>query len=63
LRLGIGNNFPKGRQPEFVLGRWTEAELAVVNAKVERSVELIETFATSGIERTMSQYNKLDFGL
>ena len=63
LRLGIGNNFPKGKQPEFVLGRWTEAELAVVNAKVERSVELIETFATSGIERTMSQYNKLDFGL
>jgi hypothetical protein len=31
--------------------------------KVEKSVELIESFATSGIERTMSQYNNLDFTL
>jgi PTH1 family peptidyl-tRNA hydrolase len=63
LRLGIGNNFPKGRQIDFVLGRWSAAELPVVQNKVQRSVEVIESFATIGIERTMNQYNKLEFEL
>ena len=63
LRLGIGNNFPKGRQPDFVLGKWLENELPVVRMKVEKSVEIIESFATIGVERTMSQYNKLEFEL
>jgi len=63
LRLGIGNNFPKGRQIDFVLGKWTANELPVVQNKVQRSVEIIESFATIGIERTMNQYNKLEFEL
>lgn len=63
LRFGIGNNFPKGRQVDFVLGRWAESELPLVRSKIDKSVELIESFATSGIERTMSLYNKLDFTL
>jgi peptidyl-tRNA hydrolase, PTH1 family len=63
LRFGIGNNFPRGRQVEFVLGRWEETELPLVRAKIEKSVELIKSFATIGIERTMNQYNKLDFTL
>jgi PTH1 family peptidyl-tRNA hydrolase len=63
LRLGIGNNFPKGRQVDFVLGRWSADELPVVQNKVQKSVEIIESFATTGIERTMNQYNKLEFEL
>jgi len=63
LRFGIGNNFPKGRQVDFVLGRWKEDELPLVRLKVDKTVELIESFATSGIERTMNQYNNLDFTL
>jgi PTH1 family peptidyl-tRNA hydrolase len=63
LRFGIGNNFPKGKQVDHVLGRWKEDELPLVRLKVEKSVELIESFAASGIERTMSQYNNLDFTL
>lgn len=63
LRFGIGNNFPKGKQVDFVLGKWTAAELPLVREKIDKSVELIESFATSGIERTMSDYNKLDFTL
>ena len=62
LRFGIGNDFPRGRQVEFVLGKWSNAELPLVRLKIEKSVELIESFVSSGIERTMSQYNKLDFG-
>jgi len=62
LRFGIGNDFPRGRQVEWVLGKWANSELPLVRAKIEKSVELIESFVTSGIERTMNQYNKLDFG-
>jgi len=63
LRFGIGNNFPKGSQVNFVLGRWTAAELPVVRQKIEKSVEIIESFVAIGIERTMSQYNNLEFEL
>ena len=63
LRFGIGNNFPKGSQVNFVLGKWTAGELPVVRQKIEKSVEIIESFAAIGIERTMSQYNNLEFEL
>lgn len=63
LRLGIGNNFPRGRQVDFVLGKWSATELPIVQNKVQKSVEIIESFATIGIERTMNQYNKLEFEL
>jgi PTH1 family peptidyl-tRNA hydrolase len=63
LRFGIGNDFPKGRQVDFVLGKWVGPELPLVRAKIEKSVELIESFAAIGIERTMNIYNKLDFTL
>jgi PTH1 family peptidyl-tRNA hydrolase len=62
LRFGIGNDFPRGRQVDFVLGKWDEKELPLVRAKIDKAVELIESFVTSGIERTMNQHNKLDFG-
>jgi len=63
LRFGVGNNFPRGRQVEYVLGKWGAEELPLVRIKIEKSVELIESFATIGIERTMSLYNNLDFAL
>jgi PTH1 family peptidyl-tRNA hydrolase len=58
LRFGIGNNFPKGRQVEFVLGKWTPSELPIVKEKVLNSVEAIESFAAQGIAKTMNVYNK-----
>jgi PTH1 family peptidyl-tRNA hydrolase len=63
LRFGVGNNFPRGRQVEYVLGKWGAEELPLVRIKIEKSVELIESFATIGIERTMNLYNNLDFEL
>ena len=63
LRLGLGSNFPRGRQVDFVLGKWSADELPVVRIKVAKAVEVIESFATIGIERTMNQYNKLEFEL
>lgn len=63
LRFGIGNNFPRGRQVDFVLGRWGQEELPVVKQKVEKCVEIVESFVTIGIERTMNEANKLEFPL
>lgn len=58
LRFGIGNNFPKGRQVDFVLGRWTSDELPLVKDNILKSVDLIESFATQGIGKTMTLFNK-----
>lgn len=63
LRFGIGNDFPRGMQPEFVLGRWKESELPLVRQKIVKSVELIETVITAGLERAMNLYNKMEITL
>ncbi len=63
LRFGIGNNFPRGKQVGFVLGKWDEEELPLVRVKIEKSVELVESFVSIGIERTMNLYNNLEFEL
>ncbi|MFP4091548.1 MAG: aminoacyl-tRNA hydrolase [Cyclobacteriaceae bacterium] len=57
LRFGIGSDFPKGRQIDYVLGRFPEIELAELPEHMDRAGEMIIGFATIGIERTMSQYN------
>lgn len=57
LRFGIGNDFPKGKQVEFVLGKWSAEEWKIIVPKMEKCVEIIESFATIGIERTMNKYN------
>ncbi len=61
LRFGIGDNFPKGRQVDYVLGKWTEEEVPIVRKKVLKCVELIEYFVQSGITLTMNQVNNLNF--
>ncbi len=61
LRFGIGNQYPKGMQAEFVLGKWLPDERVIVNKKIEKSVSIIESFATIGIERTMNEVNNLIF--
>lgn len=63
LRFGMGNNFPKGMQVEYVLGRWFPEELPVVKRKIEKCAEIIESFVHIGIERTMNEANKLEFPL
>ncbi|HCT23230.1 MAG TPA: aminoacyl-tRNA hydrolase [Chitinophagaceae bacterium] len=61
LRFGIGNNYPKGRQADFVLGHWLADERPIVDQKIIKSVEVIEQFATIGLERTMNMVNNLSF--
>ncbi len=61
LRFGTGNNFPKGMQVEFVLGRWWPEEQAIVQQKIDKCLEVIESFATIGIEKAMNMVNNLSF--
>ena len=63
LRFGIGNNFPKGAQSHFVLGKWLKEEEPLVKKKVDVCVEVIEAFATTGIAAVMSKYNNLEIVL
>lgn len=61
LRFGIGNNFTKGMQVEFVLSKWFAEEVPLVQKKIEACVQIIENFAATGIERTMSEFNYKEF--
>ena len=61
LRFGIGNNFPKGMQVEFVLSQWFAEEVPLVRLKIEKCIEVIENFATIGIDRTMNTINSFTF--
>lgn len=61
LRFGVGNDFQKGKQVEYVLGRWNPEEMPVVKIKIEKCIEVIESFATIGIDKTMSMVNSLSF--
>lgn len=58
LRIGIGSNFSKGKQVNFVLGKWTEDEKAELTRILEKSEEVIKTFVTLGLERAMSATGK-----
>jgi PTH1 family peptidyl-tRNA hydrolase len=63
LRFGIGNNFPKGMQSDFVLGKWNKEEDPLVKLKIAKSVETIEDFSTIGIALTMTKINNVDYTL
>ena len=57
LRFGIGNDFPRGGQRDYVLGRFPEEEIAAMPPIIERAVEIIKSFCLAGIQLTMNQYN------
>lgn len=60
LRFGIGNDFPKGRQIDFVLGKWKAEEQKMVQLKIEKCIEVIESFAAIGLAKTMNTANAID---
>lgn len=63
LRFGIGNNFSKGLQSDFVLGKWNKEEEPLVKLKIAKSVEAIEDFSTIGIALTMTKINNVVYTL
>jgi peptidyl-tRNA hydrolase, PTH1 family len=58
LRFGVGDNFPKGRQVDYVLDGFDKDELPELPALIDRAIEIIKSFAAIGTELTMTRYNK-----
>lgn len=58
LRFGIGNEFPRGGQVDFVLGQFTDEDLKAMDERVAVAVDIIKSFCLAGLEITMNQYNK-----
>ncbi|MBC7915489.1 MAG: aminoacyl-tRNA hydrolase [Pyrinomonadaceae bacterium] len=58
LRFGIGDNYPKGRQVDYVLSGFDDDEKPAMPALIDRCVEMIESFVTVGVELTMTRFNK-----
>jgi PTH1 family peptidyl-tRNA hydrolase len=57
LRFGIGNNFPKGRQADYVLGKWSFDELKKIQERTAVTTEALYSFVTDGVQRTMNTFN------
>jgi peptidyl-tRNA hydrolase len=57
LRFGIGDDFSRGRQVDFVLSKFSEEELTKMPELVKKSAEMIRSFCLSGIDITMNQFN------
>jgi len=57
LRFGVGNSFEQGRQIDYVLSEWTEEETTALPERLKLTSDIIRSFATVGVERTMNLFN------
>ena len=57
LKFGVGNDYPRGKQAEYVLGKWTNDEYDQLTERCATSHEFIKGFCTIGLGRTMSNWN------
>lgn len=58
LRFGIGNNYHKGKQADYVLGKFDKSEAAELPIFIDKAVEMVLSFPVLGISQTMNLYNK-----
>lgn len=56
-RFGVGADFGKGKQVEYVLGKWNDEEKALIPERLKKSTEIINSFVLAGIARTMNKFN------
>ena len=57
LRFGIGGDFPKGYQVDYVLGEWTPEEKTAMPERLAVAGDAVRSFGTAGLERTMNAFN------
>ena len=63
IRFGIGSDYAKGYQVDYVLGRWTGEETKTLIPRVKEAVEMIKSFVLIGPDRTMNVFNKRGEGV
>ena len=59
LRMGVGNDYPRGGQVDWVLGHYSDEQMKELQPAIDLGVELIKSFVLAGIDITMNQFNKL----
>ena len=57
FRFGVGAEFGKGRQVDYVLGEWTDEEEKIMPERLDKGISLIKSFATAGLANTMNTFN------
>lgn len=57
VRFGIGNEFNKGHQVNYVLGEWSEEEEKLLPERIDKVIQIVKSFGTIGLGRTMNQFN------
>jgi len=57
LRFGVGADFGKGRQVEYVLGKWSQDEIDSLKERLSKTAETIKSFVLAGVSITMNQFN------
>lgn len=58
IKFGVGSEFSKGRQSDYVLGEWSDDEEIILQDRIEFVVKMIQSFSTIGISRTMNDFNR-----
>ena len=58
LRVGIGNEFPRGRQIDWVLGKYDEEDMKTLQPSIDTAIEIIKSFVLAGIDTTMNLFNR-----
>lgn len=58
LRFGVGNDFPRGGQVDYVLGLFSEDDISAMSVSIDRAEAAIKTFCLSGVTMAMNEYNK-----
>lgn len=58
LRVGIGNDFPRGTQVNYVLGHFDDDERTLLEPSFNTCIEIVKSFVLSGVDITMNQFNK-----
>ena len=58
LRVGIGNEFPRGRQIDWVLGKYDEEDMKTLQPSIDTATEIIKSFVLAGINTTMNLFNR-----
>lgn len=59
LRMGIGSDFQRGQQVDWVLGKYTDEDMRTLQPSIDEAVEIIRSFVFAGLDITMNQFNKL----
>lgn len=57
VRFGIGDQFSKGQQVDYVLGKWSDEEAKILPERMDKVVQIIKSFGTVGLAQTMNQFN------